>query len=83
MELSIDKRYPGYDIVKAMQCNVFLDGKPLDACIYANEEEGKVICHKRNKNGNLVRTADGNDFETEVKYGKVVIEEKFVRREIK
>ena len=56
----------------ASAVSVYLNGERLEGCIWANEEEGRVVCYQYDEAGHLVMdTVD--DRATETRYGEVEV----------
>lgn len=73
MKLSIEDRH-GTDYAKAVfvtRAVIVLDGKRVERCTEANEEEGYVIRYAADEKGNLI--VEGDDIKTERLCGKVQI----------
>lgn len=73
MKLSIEDAN-GSDFYKAAlttRAIILLDGKRVERCTEASEEEGYAICFAADENGNLI--VEGDDIKTERLCGKVQI----------
>ena len=69
MRLSVDTKDPGFDPVKSIHHEVFLDSKKLDMCITADTDKGEaviILLDQLDKEKDLVR---------KTLYGKVEIRE--------
>jgi hypothetical protein len=76
MRISVDRKDAGYAALCALgqlgrHVVVLLNGKPVRACIMADEELGLVLASKVGPDGQFVR--DGGRFAVETKTGQVVI----------
>lgn len=73
MKLSIED-YDGTDYAKAVfvtRAVIVLDGRRVERCTEANEEEGYVIRIAADENGNVI--VEGDDIKTQRLCGKVQI----------
>jgi len=71
MRLSVREWDRGYNPVLAKDATVYLNGKPVNDCVCADEEFGEVHILVRDLNGDLIPM--GNEVRTKVLQGKVRI----------
>ena len=74
MRLSVRKDDPGYN-PRARRYQPYLDGERVLHCFTADEELGRVWCHKTAANGKYIVDRVKNEILTEMKCGKVEIRE--------
>ena len=70
MRLSTNTKDKGYDPSSTYR-KVYLDGKELDNCCTADEEEGMAIVYVEDENGDY--EFDQFELKTRIVYGKVEI----------
>lgn len=75
MRVSVDKYDPGYiGLFPATHYRVWLDDREVKFVITADDEAGVVICHKVDKNGQVVLGSMPYTLERETLHGRVRID---------
>ncbi len=75
MRISVDKRDKGHRWdIDLTRVRVFLNDKPFNRAVTADEEEGLIVAHKYSEDGKPVLNDERNAFVLETLRGKVRIE---------
>ena len=70
MKVSVDKDDKGYG-VNAYKYEVMLNGKIIDNCITADEDEGYCVIYVEDSNGEYQLNIHGTSIQRDIVYGDV------------
>ena len=71
MRMSVKKDDPGYHKKAQWRYQPFLDGKKVDHCFTADEDQGYVMVHKTDDSGKIMLKEDKSGIAVKQLFGRV------------